>query len=455
MANKTKGLKMIELNGKFTNAHIMIDDVESECIAQVTNMINHPVFTEHVRIMPDCHTGKSSCIGFTMPMTDKIIPAVVSVDIGCGMLALNIGKELPLTMSKLDHKIRKRVPFGFDVHGQSSHDKYDMKNFPWRDVKTLAHNFSLAYNEKFGTNHYFDGYDINWFEQKCKTISADLGRTVKSIGTLGGGNHFIEVGKDNSDNYWIVIHTGSRNFGKCVCDYWQNMASKVIRDQKNEEFRNRIEKIRQDYSGMEIKKKIKEARKELGLDVFGNDKLSKDLQWLEDEHAMGYLYDMIFAQKFAEVNRMRIADIILDILGVEPVDRIETVHNFIDFRDFVIRKGAIRSYVGERMIVPFNMRDGILVCEGKSNPDWNCSAPHGAGRLMSRSQARKKLKLEDFEKQMDGIYSTSVVGSTIDEAPGAYKDASIIEKAIEPTANILFKIKPIMNMKDNGKKRKF
>lgn len=447
---------MFEIKGKYSTAKIMIDELEESCIGQITSFVNHPAFTNPISIMPDAHTGKGSCIGFSMELTDKVIPQVIGVDIGCSVMSINIGTKLSMSLKELDHKIRQRVPFGFNVHKTSSRDRFDMKNFPWRDVNSTAHNFSLAYNHKFNTN-YYPGfkYNIDWFEQKCKTIAADLGRTIKSIGTLGGGNHMIELGVSENGEHWLTIHTGSRNFGKCVCDYWQNMSSKVIRDQKNEEFRNRVEKIRQDYSGMEIKKKIKEARKELGLDVFGNDKLSKDLQWLEDEHAMGYLYDMIFAQKFAEVNRMRIADIILDILGVEPVDRIETVHNFIDFRDFVIRKGAIRSYVGERMIIPFNMRDGILICEGKSNPDWNCSAPHGAGRLMSRSQARKKLKLEDFEKQMDGIYSTSVVGSTIDEAPGAYKDASIIEKAIEPTANILFKIKPIMNMKDNGKKRKF
>jgi len=445
---------MFEINGKYTNAKIMIDDVEESCIGQVTKMVNHPVFTNPVAIMPDCHTGKGSCIGFTMPMTDKIIPAVVSVDIGCGMLAINIGQNFPMELADFDHKVRNAVPFGFSTHDRAVLDM--KKDFPWREVQATAHNFSMAYNKKFGTNHYFDGYDMNWFESKCKTIGADLGRIIKSIGTLGGGNHFIEVGKDDNGNHWIVIHTGSRNMGKCVCEYWQNQASKVIKDGKNEELRLRIENIRSQYKGMEIKKKIKEARVELGLDNNGgNDKLSDELQWLEGDAAMGYLYDMIFAQKYAEVNRAYIAKAIMKVLGVEEIDRIETVHNFIDFRDFIIRKGAIRSYIGEPMIIPFNMRDGILVCEGKSNEEWNCSAPHGAGRLMSRAQAKKNLNLEDFESQMDGIFSTSVVASTLDEAPGAYKDASVIENAIEPTACILLKIKPILNMKDNGKKRKF
>ena len=222
-------------------------------------------------------------------------------------------------------------------------------------------------------------------------------------------NHFIEFGKDDNGNYWVVIHTGSRNFGKCVCDYWQNMATSVIRKDKQEHLKLRIEEIRKNYTGMEIKSKIKEARASLGLDAI----VSDDLQYLEGENAMGYLYDMIFAQKYAEINRNMIASKICGILWPHSsnpfgfsTDRIETVHNFIDFRDFIVRKGSIRSYVGERMVIPFNMRDGILVCEGKSNPEWNYSAPHGAGRLMSRAQAKKTIKLENFTKQMDGIFST-------------------------------------------------
>jgi tRNA-splicing ligase RtcB len=261
-------------------------------------------------------------------------------------------------------------------------------------------------------------------------------------------NHFIELGLDDNKDYWITIHTGSRNFGKCVCEYWQDMASSLVKKDKQEVLKTRIEEIRKQYTGMEIKVKIKEAREELSLD--GVQK--SELDFLEGEDAIGYLYDMIFAQKYAEVNRELIAKTILEILGVKALDRIETVHNFIDFRDFIIRKGAIRSYVGERITIPFNMRDGILVCEGKSNPEWNCSAPHGAGRLMSRSKAKKTLDMNTFKEQMKDIYSTSVCESTLDEAPDAYKDASIIEASIEPTAKILFKIKPILNMKDSGKK---
>jgi RNA-splicing ligase RtcB len=224
------------------------------------------------------------------------------------------------------------------------------------------------------------------------------------------------------------------------------MASSVVRKDKQEQLKLRIEEIRNTYKGMEIKAQIKKARADLGLDAV----VSDELQYLDGANAKGYLYDMIFAQKYAEVNRAYIASTILKILGFNEMDRIETVHNFIDFRDFIIRKGSVRSYVGERFILPFNMRDGILICEGKSNPEWNYSAPHGAGRVMSRAQAKKNIKLENFAKQMDGIFSTSVCNSTLDEAPDAYKDAKVIEAAIEPTAKILARIKPIMNMKDGG-----
>ena len=432
---------MFEIRGKFTSAKVMIDQLEPSCVAQVTSFVNHPAFTNSVAIMPDAHTGKGSCIGFTMPMTNKVIAQIIGVDIGCGMLAINIGPNLPLSLDVLDYKIRRAVPFGMNTHDKAILNME--REFPFRDVRGLAHNFSLAYNQKFGTNSYFDGYDYRWFVKKCHDIGANLGRVCQSIGTLGGGNHFIEVGKDDNGDYWIVIHTGSRNFGKCVCDYWQNMASSVVRKDKQEQLKSRIEEIRKTYTGMEIKAQIKKARASLGLDAV----VSDELQYLEGENAHGYLYDMIFAQKYAKVNRAYIASTILKILGVNEIDRIETVHNFIDFRDFIIRKGAIRSYVGERMIIPFNPRDGILICDGKSNPDWNYSAPHGAGRVMSRSQAKKNITDEMAENAMKGIFASA---KPKDESPLAYKDAKIIEEAIEPTANIFFRIKPVLNMKDSG-----
>lgn len=396
-------------------------------------------------ITGNCHAGQGSVIGFTMEMSDKIIPNVVGVDVSCGMLSVNIGTDLKCSLEELDRKIRESVPFGQEIHEKAILDM--KKDFPWHRANVLAEKFAMAYWNKFNVNLDLPNYDIDWFLEKCKLIGGNLSRYTGSIGTLGGGNHFIETGLSN-DNYWITIHSGSRNFGKRVCDYWQHKAVKILRDDKKKELRDKVEKIREQYkyTPRKIKEEVAKAREELGLN-YGID--MKGLEWLEGEAAAGYLFDMIFCQIYAELNREYIIRIIENILGVTRQDKIETVHNFIDFKDFIIRKGAIRSYEKERMIIPFNMRDGILICEGKSNPDWNYSAPHGAGRVMSRSKARKKLDVNEFKAQMNKIYSTSVDEGTLDEAPGAYKDSSLIEEAIEPTAIIIDRIKPIHNMKDN------
>lgn len=435
---------MIHLNGKYTTANVMIDDVESECIAQITHFINHPAFTNPVVIQPDCHAGKGSCIGFTMPMSDKLIPNIVGVDVGCGLVSVNIGKSLNLSFEDLDHKIRQSVPFGQEVHEDAV---INMKNdFPWKKARVLAEKFTMAYLNRFGVRIEPPQYDMDWFTEKCRIIGGGLGRVINSLGSLGGGNHFIEIGLDKSGSYWITAHTGSRNFGKRICDYWQNRAVKVFNEDKKQELKERVFKIKQElkYEPRKIKMKIAEAKSDLNLD----EKIDmKGCEWLEGDLAAGYLFDMIFSQVYAETNREYIIKLILKALKAEPEDQIETVHNFIDFRDFIIRKGAIRAYKDERFLLPFNMRDGILVCNGKSNPEWNYSAPHGAGRVMSRAQAKKRLDLEAFKKQMEGIYSTSVCPETIDEAPDAYKDSAVIKEAIGPTADILFKIKPVHNMK--------
>lgn len=441
---------MFTVKGKYTNATIMIDDVEETCVSQINHFVNHPAFTNPVAIMPDTHAGKGSVIGFAMEMTDKVIPNVVGVDISCGMLSLNIGKNLNTSLEELDRKIRETVPFGQEVHDKPIIDM--KKDFPWHKANVLSEKFAMAYWKKFKISLDLPHYDIDWFMEKCKAIGGNLSRYISSIGTLGGGNHFIETGLSNGD-YWITVHTGSRNFGKRICDYWQNRAIKLLREDKRDELRDKIDKIKQEfkYTPRKIKEKVAEAKAELGLD-YGID--MKGLEWLEGKTATGYLFDMIFSQVYAELNREYIARIIEDILKISRHDRIETVHNFIDFQDFIIRKGAIRSYEDERIIIPFNMRDGILICEGKSNPLWNYSAPHGCGRVMSRAQAKKKLDIDEFKTQMDEVYSTSVGQGTLDEAPGAYKDSSVIESAIEPTAEIIDRIKPIHNMKDSSEFRR-
>lgn len=436
---------MIEVKGKYSTAKVMIDDVEESCMSQIVSFVNHPAFANPIAIMPDTHAGKGSVIGFTMKMTDKIVPNVVGVDIGCGMLSTNVGKSLGLELEQFDHKIRQRVPFGVEVHEQAV--VHMQKDFPWHQVRVNAEKFARAYFDDFGVRLEVPNYDIDWFMSKCESIGGNVRRFINSIGTLGGGNHFIETGISQSGDHWITLHTGSRNFGKRICEYWQAKAVKRLRVDKKQLLLDKIEEIKKTFAGDDVSREIFKAKKSLGL----GEKINLNgCEWLEGNEAAGYLFDMIFAQTYATFNREQIFNIIVkDILHKTPLDTVETVHNFIDFSDFVIRKGAIRSYEGDRMIIPFNMRDGILICRGLSNTEWNCSAPHGAGRLMGRGQAKRTLSIDKFKSDMQGIFSTSVGFDTLDESPDAYKDPAMIEAAIAPTAVVIDKIKPIHSMKDS------
>lgn len=435
---------MIILNGKYTTAKVMIDNVEPECISQIMSFINHPVFKNPVAIMPDTHAGKGSVIGFTMPMTsDMVIPNVIGVDIGCSVKTVNIGCILPSSLDNLDNAIRKQVPFGFDTHSKPLINLE--RQYDWKSLEHVIHMKMYSFATKNNIKYNAIPIDYKWFEKRLDVIGANRTRISNSVGTVGGGNHFCEVGVDENSNFWITVHTGSRNLGKCVCDYWQNKAINLIKQDKQELINAKVKEIREKCKGSDIQSSIKQARENLCMDNIPN----KDLCYLEGENSIHYLEDMMVAQEYAKLNRDYIIKQIIKILNVNIVDEITSVHNYIDFDDYVIRKGAIRSYNSERMIIPFNMRDGILVCEGRSNKEWNCSAPHGAGRVMSRKKAKETIKIQDFKEQMKGIFSTSVTMNTLDEAPDAYKDAKIIEEAIEPTAKILFKIKPILNLKDS------
>ena len=402
----------MELKGKYTDAKIMIDNIESECLDQIREFLNHPAFTNPVAIMPDAHSGKGSCVGFTMKMTEKVIPNVIGVDIGCGVLSVNLGKDVPKVGGiKLDNQIRKNVPFGMNTYDMSDRwcAKMD-KEFPWKKANDRLHKFRSEYEKFFGKKFPYTEYNMKWYEDKCKEIGTPEQRITNSLGTLGGGNHFIEFGKsEKTGDIWLTVHSGSRSFGKLICEHWQKKTANPDRVM-----------------------------------------MSKELYYLEGDDMCGYLTDMIFAQEYASFNRKRMSDNIMELVfgkKTVPIETIESTHNFIDFEDWVIRKGGIRSYKGEKMVIPFNMRDGILICEGKSNPEWNSSAPHGAGRVLSRTKAKAQIKLEDFTKSMEGIFSTSVNQETIDESPMAYKDSKMIEEALDGTATILDKIKPIHNLK--------
>ena len=448
---------MYTLNGKYTNALMTIDNFEESCIAQVQQFINHPAFKNNVVIQPDGHAGKGAVVGFCMEMSDKIIPNTIGVDIGCSVVTANIGQKLNITLKKLDEEIRKHIPMGINIHENEfqigSLPKFSFKTqFPWKEANKEAIKFVEKYNKKFNTNYSIrqDNFDYRWFIGKCNQIGIKSNRAEMSIASLGGGNHYCELGKsETTGDIWCSIHTGSRNFGKCICEFHQNKAKEILNNKRNVVLKEKIEEITKNTKNKsKIAELINNAKENIGINFNFN---IKGLEFLEETDAFEYLMDMVFAQKYAEFNRRQILNIIYEILGgIQPKEIIETIHNYIDFKDFIIRKGAIRSYKGEKMVIPLNMRDGTLICEGKSNPDWNCSAPHGAGRHLSRSAAKQSLDLEKFKKQMRGIYSTSVCKGTLDESPDSYKNSKMIEKAIEPTAIIVDKLKPILNIKDKN-----
>lgn len=440
------GLKMdsvkiipIEIQGKYTTAKIMIDNVEPECIAKIYMFVNHEAFTNMIVIMPDTHDGKGSVIGFTMPITNKVIPNVIGVDIGCGMTSARL-KGVVGDLKDLDAKIRAKIPTGFNVHKTAK--PIDKKVFI--RAQEVARKFMNSYLEKFGIDlsEYYVYYDEKWLQEKCDQIGENYTTVLKSIGTLGGGNHFIEIGKDENEKNWVTVHSGSRHFGYMICSYWQKQA---IDNHKysHDELQKKIAKIREEAVTSEQKREINSKIKKLREDMTYKGK--KDLAYLNNPY--GYLFDMIFAQVYAEANRQKMLESIMDVLEETPTEIITSTHNYIDFDDLIIRKGAIRSYKGERMVIPFNMRDGLLICEGLSNKEWNNSAPHGAGRVLSRSKAKATLSMEEFKKQMANVFSTSVCQSTLDEAPEAYKNSAIIEKAIAPTCEIIHRVKPILNIK--------
>lgn len=435
---------MFEIPGKYTTAKVMIDNVDEATYAQITQFVNHPAFTNPIAIMPDTHAGKGSVIGFTMPLANNIIPNVVGVDIGCGMLSARIPNP-KLSLEKIDDVIHGIIPLGNEIraHGQWA----DMKTvFEWSNVSGQLIEFVKEHNRRFNTSYKPVTYDYSWFIDAIDRIQVNPARAQGGIGTLGGGNHFIEMGVDESGDYWITIHTGSRNFGKCVADYHQKKAVDNIKNNVNKIIEIGIEEIKKHVKNKnDIPGQIKKLRQDNFMSS-GN----KGLETLTGDDALAYYIDMIFAQHYASTNRRVILNDIMRSFGFKgeiDIDVIESVHNYIDFKDMIIRKGAISAHAGERMVIPFNMKEGLWIVEGKGNINWNYSAPHGAGRVLSRSQANKTLDLKEFKKVMKGVYSSSVCQSTLDESPMAYKPAKVIQEAIEPTIKIIDKVKPILNIK--------
>lgn len=435
---------MIELKGKYNqDCKIFLNEVEEGAIELVKNILNHEISEGvQVRVMPDTHVGKGIVIGFTMPMTTMVNPNYIGVDIGCSVTSYKLNKRFDAAeLPQIDKKIRKAVPMGHDIR------KGKDFNYWWVDeyMQTVTNN----------VNQFVDQWNIRFSEDKpaitisreyivklCKKIGIGEKMFYNSVGSLGGGNHFIEIGESANDgSHYLTIHSGSRNFGLKVCNYHAKkmVAAKFRSQEYHDEFKDITEKT---IPTSDIPIKLAELNERYGVG-------QKELL-LKGEDMYEYLIDMVIAQTYAEFNHRAMAhSIFVGLRDVEAVDMIHSKHNFIDPQDWIIRKGAIRAYEGERMIIPFNMRDGLLICEGKSNADWNCSAPHGAGRILARNQAFKTLDMAEFEKEMEGVYSTSVCKSTLDEAPMAYKDKDVIINAIQDTAIILDTVKPILNIKAN------
>jgi len=436
---------MITLKGRYNkDCKIFTDEVDEQTISQIQSILDQEVSENvPVRIQSDTHFGSGVCVGFTMPMTKMLNPKHIGVDISCGVLSGSFSTDKKLNLAEIDNQIKKQVPMGFNVNTESK-----IKVFPFNKVQILANRFIVRFNEKFNTDYTAPTYNEKWLTQKLKDINMDVGKFILSLGSLGGGNHFVELGKSDTyeNKHWITIHCGSRNFGLKIAEYWSNVANGKVKNvpkEYNDKLRDIIEKL---PNKQDIPNKIQELKKEFG---FGINK-----EYLTDENMIGYLFDMLFANVYASTNRNIILNTIKNIINIQSFGEvIETVHNYIDFNDFIIRKGAISSRIGTKMVIPFNMKKGLLICEGKSNPDYNFSAPHGSGRKFSRTEAKKRINIKNFKNEMDeaGIYTTSVTKSTCDEAPDAYKDSKMIEKYLKGTASILERVKPILNIKDTGK----
>lgn len=406
---------MQEVKGKYNTAKVFTDNLEESGREQIVRLCDQPYAKDsRIRMMPDVHAGAGCTIGTTMTITNKVCPNLVGVDIGCGMETLVIKADSPVSENfdpeKLDKCIRKNIPVG-------------------RGVRKPGHLHKFVDEIEFG---------------KIRCRKANIGNARRSLGTLGGGNHFIEADRDEAGNLYIVVHSGSRHLGLEVANYYQDMAWRQLNHTEDSDIRAAIEKLKAEGRREEIEALLP------GIKAAVCANIPQALAYAEDQLFEDYINDMKILQKFAAFNRKAMIDTISVGLRLDKhdvIDQFTTIHNYIDTDAMILRKGAVSAKKGEKLLIPINMRDGSLVCVGKGNEDWNCSAPHGAGRVMGRKEARYKLRMEDFEKSMQGVWSSTVCKDTIDEAPMAYKDMSEIVANIEPTADIANVIKPIFNFK--------
>lgn len=405
---------MIEVKGKYNSAKIFTDNVDSGTIGQITALLNQQsIEGSKIRIMPDCHQGAGCVIGTTMTIQDKIIPNLVGVDIGCGVhVAKLIEKRIDLP--KLDSTINKEIPSGFSI-------------------RNTSHKYLQNINIESLHAHKFNAINLN--------------RAELSLGTLGGGNHFIELDEDTDGYKYLVVHTGSRHLGKQVAEYYQDRAwDRLKNDNRAKLIQDKINELKQLGRQNEIESTIKNIKST-------TENIPHELAYCDEDLFSMYIEDMKITQQYAYWNRKAIIDTIVKLMHLHIEDEFETIHNYIDTDNMILRKGSVSAQVGENLIIPINMRDGSLICVGKGNPDWNYSAPHGAGRLFSRSQAKQNFTVSEFKKTMKqaGIYTTSVNADTLDECPMTYKPINEIIENIQDTVEIKSVIKPIYNFKAGSK----
>ena len=398
----------IEIKGRVNTAICYAKVVEDEAIEQIRRMCDYVITEESkIRIMPDVHAGKGCTIGTTMTIHDKAVPNIVGVDIGCGMYTVKLG-NVEIDFEKVDEAAHY-IPSGMNV---------------WD-----------------GRQERFDLTKLN-----CFRYLRDSRRLERSLGTLGGGNHFIEIDETSDGCKYLIVHSGSRNLGKQVAQYYQRLAANL--DRGYDTYLEKRDEIIRTYKEQGRKNEIQTALKELHWNVYESEtSMPDDLCYVSGKYLDEYLKDVEICQNFAKRNRELMAEIILTRTGMKSLDSFHTIHNYIDVSEMILRKGAIAAHSGEKVLIPINMRDGSVLAVGKGNPDWNYSAPHGAGRLMSRTAAKNNLSLDEYKETMKGVYSTSINEDTLDEAPMAYKRLEDIIDVIKDSVDIIEVMKPIYNFK--------
>ena len=399
---------MFEIKGRVNTALCYAKVVEEEAIEQIRRMCDYAISeNSKIRIMPDVHSGKGCTIGTTMTICDKAVPNIVGVDIGCGMYTVSLGKT-EIDFKRID-EVTHFIPSGKEV---------------WE-----------------GRMERFDLTELD-----CYRNLKDTRRLERSLGTLGGGNHFIEIDEDSEGGKYLIIHSGSRNLGKQVAQFYQNLAIDLNRGYGD--YLEKRDEIIKTYKEQGRRSEIQAALKDLHFQVYESQtSIPEDLCFLYGKYLDSYLKDVRICQKFARRNREKMAEIILERTGLEAGEAFHTIHNYIDTDEMILRKGAIAAHRGEKVVIPINMRDGCILAAGRGNPDWNYSAPHGAGRLMSRTKARESLSMDEYRESMKGIYTTSINENTLDEAPMAYKSLEDIIDVIRESVDIIDIMKTVYNFK--------